>query len=153
MSYRVFKKFFNLLSPCSDSRYSSGQKKVAVSVPFRIHSVEIKRPRERALNAHKGIYLKRKLLLHTRAGARLRFVRVLSALRCACNGHYSTAVKPLLHFALSGYLNQCISVSTSLLSKDLANHFNITTGATLKGSTKPLQHHNSQRIQPTASQR
>ena len=32
--------------------YRSGQKKVAVSVPFRIRSVEIERPCERVLNAH-----------------------------------------------------------------------------------------------------
>ena len=41
--------------------YSSGQK---LPFSFHIHSVEIKRPRECALNVHKGIYLKWELLLH-----------------------------------------------------------------------------------------
>jgi hypothetical protein len=47
--------------------------KVAVSVPFRILSAEIKRLRGRALYAQKGIYLKRKLLLHACAGTALTF--------------------------------------------------------------------------------
>ena len=81
--------------------YSSGQKKVAVSVPFCNRSTEIKCPRECALNTHnKGMYLKRKLPLHARAGTPFRFVHDCAArVQMALWKHYSTAVKLLLNFA------------------------------------------------------
>ena len=124
--------------------YSSGQKKVAVSVPFRNRSTEIKRPRERALNTHnKGMYLKRKLLLHAPAGTPFKFVHDCTARANGLRKHYSTAVKLLLNFApvwVFKLVHLSINNTTLKGSSKPLHH----PHSSLKGSSRLLQHHSQQ---------
>ena len=121
--------------------YSSDKKKVAVSVPFRNRSTEIKRPRERALNMHKGMYLKQKLLLHTRAGTPFRFVHDCAArVQIALRKHYSTAVKLLLNF-VPVWVFKLVHVSINNTTHKGSSKPLYHPHSSLKGSSRPLQHH------------